>query len=542
MASNRTLWRRMRQSARIFVFAQRLIDHPTTSAEAAEGIRSRLARRPDIFLETLERTVYAHADSPYRPLLDAAGYDLSRVRSLVGKEGVESALRRLCSDGVYVSIQEFKGIQEARRGDRVFRFNERNFTNPIAGSGSGLSVSSGGTSGRPIATEISLSNFQLGAAHLATALAAYGLEGKPAIMWLTITHGASLWGVLSLAAVRNPVAAWFSPFPVSLLGGDRLPASYLSLRLWGRLRGSSLPGVTHVPFGQESRILAWMGSSMANGCAILTTPSCALRLALAAARKHARLTGITFVTIGEPLTPAKLATIQSTGARAFSSLGFTEFGRATYGCASPVTPDEMHVCRDALAVVQRKRVVDHAGTEVDALMFTSLLPNARRILLNMETGDYGRMTTRSCGCPLEVLGWTDHLQDIRSFEKLNAEGRLFFGSQLISLVEQTLPQRFGGDPTDYQLVEQEDEEGLTRLSVHVHPRLAGIDENAVRDCIEVVLSEAAPAAAVLWRKADTVRVRRAPPIVTRTGKLMPLLRLDLPDQSSHQDLVTVGSV
>jgi hypothetical protein len=540
MASDRTFWRRMRQSARVFVYAQRLIDHPTTSAEAAEGIRSRLARRPDIFLETLERTVYAHADSPYRPLLDAAGYDLSRVRSLVGKEGVESALRRLCSDGVYVSVQEFKGIQEARRGDRVFRFNERNFTNPITGSG--LSVSSGGTSGRPIATEISLSNFQLGVAHLATALAAYGLEGKPAIMWLTITHGASLWGVLSLAAVRNPVAAWFSPFPVSLLGGDRLPASYLSLRLWGRLRGSSLPGVTQVPFGQESRILAWMGSSMANGCAILTTPSCALRLALAAARKHTRLTGITFVTIGEPLTPAKLATIQSTGARAFSSLGFTEFGRATYGCASPVTPDEMHVCRDALAVVQRKRVVDHAGTEVDALMFTSLLPNARRILLNMETGDYGRMTTRSCGCPLEVLGWTDHLQDIRSFEKLNAEGRLFFGSQLISLVEQTLPQRFGGDPTDYQLVEQEDEEGLTRLSVHVHPRLAGIDENAVRDCVEVVLSEAGPAAAVLWRKADTVRVRRAPPIVTRVGKLMPLHHLDLPDQSSHQDLVTVRNV
>ena len=531
MASVRNFGRRIRQSARAFLDLQTLIDNPIAVAEAVEGVRSRLAQRTANFLETLERTVFAHADSPYRALLEAAGYSFLSVQALVAKEGVEGALRQLCRDGVYVSIQEFKGIHEARRGNRVFRFSERSFNNPMIGSG--LSVSSGGTRSRPIATQISLSNFRLGAAHLAVALAAYGLEKTRAILWLPISHGASLLGVLSFAAIRSPVVAWFSPFRVSPLGRDRIPASYIGLRVWARLQGIGLPGVTHVPFGEESQILAWMGrSAEQNGWAILTTPSCALRLAIAAGRKHVQLPGVTFITIGEPLTPAKLTAIQSAGARAFSSLGFTEFGRATYGCPSPIVPDETHICRDAVAVIQRKRVVDRLGSEVDALLFTSLLPNARRILLNMETGDYARMTTRSCGCPLEVLGWTDHLQDIRSFEKLNAEGRLFFGSQLISLVEQTLPEHFGGDPTDYQLVEQEDEEGLTRLSVHVHPRLAGIDEAGVRQCVETALSETGPATTVLWRKADTVRVRRAPPIVTKAGKLMPLHHLDLPDQLS----------
>jgi hypothetical protein len=76
--------------------------------------------------------------------------------------------------------------------------------------------------------------------------------------------------------------------------------------------------------------------------------------------------------------------------------------------------------------------IDHLGTEVDALLFSALRPYARKILLNMETGDYASIVQRQCGCPLESLGWTDHLQDIRSFEKLNAVGRMFFGSALYS--------------------------------------------------------------------------------------------------------------
>src|SRR5262249_55919496 len=156
------------------------------------------------------------------------------------------------------------------------------------------------------------------------------------------------------------------------------------------------------------------------------------------------------------------------------TFAFTEFGAAAYPCARPAGPDDMHLCRDTAAVVQRRRPADQMGTEVDALLFTSLRPEARRVLLNMETGDYGRITERRCGCLLEQAGWTEHLADVRSFEKLNLESWAFLGSTLVTLVEEILPARFGGDPTDYQLVEQEEQDGRPRLAVLVHPRLGAI--------------------------------------------------------------------
>jgi phenylacetate-coenzyme A ligase PaaK-like adenylate-forming protein len=296
------------------------------------------------------------------------------------------------------------------------------------------------------------------------------------------------------------------------------------MRVWAGLHGTRLPVPMHVPLAEPSGIMRWISGLRGRGGGIFTTPSSALRLALTAARTGADLAGLVFITIGEPLTPVKRAGIQAVGARAFSSLGFTEFGRATYGCSVPASPDDTHIVEDAVAVIQRRRAVDRMGTEVDALLFTALRPDARKILLNMETGDYAAMNARRCGCPLEAVGWTRHLEGIRSFEKLNAEGRLFFGSELITLVEDVLPRRFGGDATDYQLIEQEDREGFTRLSVLVHPRLA-VDEHALLACVEDTFRSADRSSAQTWQDAGTIQVRRAVPIMTGAGKVMALHHL-----------------
>lgn len=166
------------------------------------------------------------------------------------------------------------------------------------------------------------------------------------------------------------------------------------------------------------------------------------------------------------------------------------------------------------------------GSEVDALLFTSLRLEARRVLLNMETGDYGKVRQRRCGCLLEQAGWTAHLEDVRSFEKLNLESWAFLGSKLVALVEETLPARFGGDSTDYQLVEQDEQEGQTRLTVLVHPRLGAIDEAAVLACVEGTLDVATNwVNARVYRKLETLQVRRAVPMQTRAGKVMPLHHL-----------------
>jgi hypothetical protein len=96
---------------------------------------------------------------------------------------------------------------------------------------------------------------------------------------------------------------------------------------------------------------------------------------------------------------------------------------------------------------------------------------------------------------------------------------------MIKILEEVLPVRFGGTPLDYQLVEEEDEQGFTRLSLLVNPRIEVKDEKEV---IEVVLeglersSVAADIARTIWDQAKTLRVKRTDPIWTTRGKLMPL--------------------
>ena len=48
---------------------------------------------------------------------------------------------------------------------------------------------------------------------------------------------------------------------------------------------------------------------------------------------------------------------------------------------------------------------------------------------------------------------------IRSHEKLTAGGMTLLDTDVIRLLDEVLPARFGGAPTDYQLVEHESDDG-----------------------------------------------------------------------------------
>ena len=528
--------RRLRGAYHGFVYARRMLGEPIISANAIAGVQTRMASRATVFLDTIERTIFAYPSSPYRPLLEAAGYDLTRIRALIGHAGVEQALRQLAADGVYVAIEEFKGIREARRGNRVFRFSHEDFYNPLGWPG--LAASSGGTRSRGLSTSIPAATGRLNAEHTAVTWTAYGLDGLPVVVWYPQSADIGIATVLNAAARWAVPVHWLKQFP-GYGSGDS--AHYLGIKAGALSCGVTLPPQTYVPVGREWTILPLIAHEPCRkGCAVVTSPSSALRLSLAARRQGTNLANVTFLTTGEPLTPAKLAAIRAVGARAFSRFSFTEFGAAAaYGCASPTSPDDMHVCLDRIAVIQRRRVVDSIGNEVDGLLFTSLRSDGGRILLNMETGDYARMTTRRCGCLLEAVGWTDHLEEVRSFEKLAPEGGTFLGSKLISLIEEILPAQFGGDPTDYQLLEHEDQDSLTRLTILVHPRLGAIDGDAVVGCVERTLetSEATNWMITrIYREAGTVRVRRAAPIMTRAGKVMPLHQLGTDQASGARDI------
>ena len=98
------------------------------------------------------------------------------------------------------------------------------------------------------------------------------------------------------------------------------------------------------------------------------------------------------------------------------------------------------------------------------------------IMINFSMGDRADFLDRSCGCPLEALGWKPQLCNVRSYEKLTAGGATFYDADVIRVLEEVLPARFGGAPPDYQLLEEETEVGHPVLKLVVHPRLGEIDQ------------------------------------------------------------------
>ncbi len=112
---------------------------------------------------------------------------------------------------------------------------------------------------------------------------------------------------------------------------------------------------------------------------------------------------------------------------------------------------------------------------------------------------------------------------MRSYEKLTAEGNHFLGSDLVELVDRVLPARFGGGPTDYQLVEEE-VGGLPRVGIVARPGLGDLDETEVVAAVVAHL-RATPRnqlMADVWRDSGTLRLIRREPYISAAGKILPL--------------------
>jgi hypothetical protein len=91
--------------------------------------------------------------------------------------------------------------------------------------------------------------------------------------------------------------------------------------------------------------------------------------------------------------------------------------------------------------------------------------------------------------------------------------------------EEQLPRRFGGGPTDYQLVGSEDAGGRPRLSLLVDPGVGPVDLDDVADTFLEGLSRGqdnARVMALLWREAGLLQVERRSPIVAASGKILHL--------------------
>jgi hypothetical protein len=258
---------------------------------------------------------------------------------------------------------------------------------------------------------------------------------------------------------------------------------------------------------------------------LLTYPSPAVRLCRAARAAGADLAGAEFRLYGEPLTPARLDAIGRSGVSARGIYATAETWRIGEPCLASEWPDEVHLVDDVHALVQPGGGGARPGLPSEALLLTSLRATAPVILLNASLGDQAVVAARPCGCPLEDLGWTTHLWTIRSYEKLTAGGMTFLDVDVARILDETLPGRFGGGPTDYQLVEEEGPEGRARLRLLIHPAVGPVDPALVsRVFLEAITTcgGAAPIMARFWQDAGVLDVERRPPVATPTMKILHL--------------------
>jgi phenylacetate-coenzyme A ligase PaaK-like adenylate-forming protein len=254
-----------------------------------------------------------------------------------------------------------------------------------------------------------------------------------------------------------------------------------------------------------------------------TYASSGVRICLAAQDAGLDISGTFFRLGGEPFTEAKARCIEEAGCRAISHYSLSELGRVGVACAAAASRDDVHLLTDKLAVIQHETQVRGTGQSVPALVFTTLHPSCPLLMLNVATDDFAVVEERDCGCPIGEAGLRQHVREIRSYEKLNSEGMTFFGIDLYHLVEDVLPARFGGRPTDYQLQETE-QDGLTRVNIIVDPRIGPVEEEAIISTVGRALRNVPDGEMMTrhWQESGTFQVVRRPPTGTSATKILPL--------------------
>lgn len=497
----------------------------TSFEQAGQIVKERMLKREENFLRLIKKGVFDYRKSPYRPLFNLARCGYEDVERMVSNEGIEGTLAILRDKGIYISIEEFKGKQPIIRDGSIFKVRERDFDNPYTARC--YERRSGATRSAGTRTVVDFEFLADTAANRGLIADMWGLSGSPFVIIRPASpYGAGTLFMLHLSKFDIYPVKWFSLYdernvPISLK--SRFGLYYILFM--GNLFGAKFPRPDLRDFGCWDEAVAYVARLLDRhkSCCIFTNVSSATRICSIANAKSISLQGLTFQGCGEPLTDKKRDEIESAGARYVLYYAFTEAGLTGCHCLHASEIDDIHLFEDSFAFINRTRPM--MDTSVEAFLVTSLLGSSPKILLNVESGDYGKIERRGCGCPYEALGFRTHIHTIRSFEKLSGEGMTFYGTDAVKIVEDILPSRFGGSGLDYQLVEEEDEKGFTRLLLYASPSLGPLDEEALAQSVIAAFSEGDHSRKIMARiydQAGVIKVKREPPMVTGEGKLYPL--------------------
>lgn len=488
-----------------------------------ELIRARLVRREEHFLKLARDVVWAAPANPYREMLRLADCSEHDLEKAVRSDGIEATLERLRREGVYLTHDEFKLRAPIVRSNRRIEAHAGSFVNPLTRGG--VAGPSGGSRSKGTLVRSSTQARLYREAQDALAVQEFGLERRRHLVLKPILPAIDgLFNLASLGRLGCALDRWYSPLAPALDSTHYRFATW-TVAAMAQMHGLRMPLPRSLPLNDFSPVARRIAELQSAGAASALTSyaSPASRVAAAALDLNLRLDGAIFLTGGETLTPGKRRTIESAGAAVYPRYTITEFGAIGHGCSQIRSGDCVHLFSDSIAAITHARPAPHSGHPVSSLMFTSLAEHAPYFLINAEMDDCGVLDRAECDCAYSRIGFTRLIRDISSFGKLTGHGMTLVGTDIVRILEEVLPVRFGGSATDYQLVEGE-ASGQTNLTLRVSRRVnvASLDE--VRSCFlrEMRVYFGGETASRLLRDSRAVQVLHEDPIATGRGKILSL--------------------
>jgi hypothetical protein len=363
-----------------------------TPEECRARIGRDLRRRAQNLVYILEAAVFSAPLGPYGRLFAHAGVDLRAATHLVQEKGVEGALEELFDAGVYLRLDEFKGRRPIRRGSLEMSVTSRDFNHPL--SARHFAVQTGGSRSGGTRLYIDLEHYAQDATHYCQFLEAFDLFERPYALWRpTPPWHAGIKGVMRCVKLGKIPDKWFSQNGLGFSSRTWKHTLLTATTIYGsRFCGVRLPVPEYVPLSDAWRIADWLATKRQEGrpAVLNTNAASAVRVALAAEAKGLDIAGTLFRVGGEPVTPAKVRVFERVGGSVTCPYNMGEAGILGLPCARPGAPDDVHVVTDSVALIQRPQPVG-VGPDVLANVYTTLLPNTPKLMINMVSDDYGTL-------------------------------------------------------------------------------------------------------------------------------------------------------
>jgi len=428
---------------------KRFLTEKISLEECQELIKKGMDNREDNFLFSVKNLIYEQKRSPYLELLKVSHINYEDIKKMVSREGIEGTLRILKEEGVYITFEEFKGQKELKRKGHTFRFQQKNFSN-LFQRGTG-EVYSGASRGPGTMIHWNSGYLMQKVIHEAMMFDVHKCFNAPSALWYPTFPAQTGLYTMRLKKLGIPPEIWF--FQVKRVKPETLYEKVLFYfsSMFERVAFEGVP-FRHVSLKDAYIIAEWAAQKIKDysACSISTFVSAAVRICIAAKERGLNIKNTKFFISGEPLTERKRKEIEELGCKIVNTYYFSEGGFVGCSCDNPNHKvDEMHFFKDSFSIIQHFREIEKTGQKVNAFLFTSLYPDCPIVMLNMENGDYGVIEEKQCGCLFDSYGFNDHMYNVRSYEKITAEGQTYFINDMANVIEEVFPAEFGGSSIDY---------------------------------------------------------------------------------------------